>query len=71
MPNGVPVATVALDASKNAAILAVEILALSNTNLSEQLVKFKEEMKVEVEEKIEKLMKHNWVNNFDQSQSLK
>lgn len=58
MPNGVPVATVALDASKNAAILAVEILALSNPNLSEHLVKFKEEMKEEVEEKIDKLIKH-------------
>jgi 5-(carboxyamino)imidazole ribonucleotide mutase len=67
MPNGVPVATVALDASKNAAILAVEILALSNPGIAEQLVKFKKDMKEEVEEKIEKLMKHDWINNFDKA----
>src|SRR6195952_595616 len=59
MPNGVPVAAVALDASKNAAILAVEILALSDSKLSDELIKFKETMKEEVEEKIEKLMKHD------------
>ncbi len=65
MPNGVPVATVALDASKNAAILAIEILALADEKLSERLVKFKESMTQDVEEKIEKLMKQDWVNNFD------
>ncbi len=68
MPNGVPVATVALDASKNAAILAIEILALSDDHLLEKLINFKESMKVEVEEKIKKL-KHDWVNNFDQPKS--
>jgi len=51
MPNGVPVATVALNAAKNAGILAAEILALSNNNLSKRLTAFKKEMKEEVEKK--------------------
>ncbi len=55
MPNGVPVATVALDAAKNAGILAVEILATSNDELTQKLIAFKNEMKEEVEGKIEKL----------------
>ncbi len=37
MPSGVPVATVAVDGAKNAAILAVEILALSDGDLAEKL----------------------------------
>ena len=51
MPNGVPVATVALNAAKNAGILAAEILALSDKNLSKKLTVFKKEMKEEVEKK--------------------
>ena len=37
MPSGIPVATVAIDGAKNAAYLAVEILALSEEGLAEQL----------------------------------
>ena len=37
MPSGIPVATVAIDGAKNAAILAVEILAVSDPALSEKL----------------------------------
>ena len=37
MPPGIPVATVAIDGAKNAAILAVEILALSEPELAEKL----------------------------------
>ncbi len=37
MPSGIPVATVAIDGTKNAAILAVEILALSDEELAEKL----------------------------------
>jgi len=51
MPNGVPVATVALNAAKNAGILAAEILALSDKDLSKKLTAFKNEMKEEVEKK--------------------
>ena len=38
MPSGVPVATVAIDGGKNAAILAAEIIALSDPALDEKLV---------------------------------
>lgn len=50
MPNGVPVATVALNAAKNAGILAAQILALSDKNLSIQLQNFKADMKQKVED---------------------
>ncbi len=44
MPSGIPVATVALDNSKNAAILAVQILSTSNEKLLEKIIAFKEEL---------------------------
>jgi len=64
MPGGVPVATVALDAAKNAGILAVEILAAFDESLSEKLLLFKKDMQEEVLKKIDTL-KGNWVNEFD------
>jgi 5-(carboxyamino)imidazole ribonucleotide mutase len=57
MPNGVPVATVALNAAKNAGILAAEILATSDEALSQKLISFKKEMKEEVEMKAKKIEK--------------
>ncbi len=48
MPNGVPVATVALNASKNAGLLAMQILALANGDLSTKLAAYK----VELEDKV-------------------
>ena len=65
MPNGVPVATVALDAAKNAGILAVEILATSDQALSAKLSEFKKDLQDEVIGKIKK-MKEDWSNGFDQ-----
>jgi len=59
MPNGVPVATVALNAAKNAGILAAEILALSDEKLHQKLVSFKDEMKTEVELKAQNIEKRN------------
>ena len=56
MPNGVPVATVALNAAKNAGILAAEILGIADKNLTNKLVDFKNEMKKEVEKKANLLM---------------
>tara|TARA_B100002051_G_scaffold269726_1_gene301500 strand:+ start:1694 stop:2173 length:480 start_codon:yes stop_codon:yes gene_type:complete len=44
MPAGVPVATVALNGSKNAGILAAQILAISNSQLSKKLKKFKSDL---------------------------
>ena len=42
MPSGIPVATVAIDGAKNAAILAVEILAVADNDLRQQLGEFRE-----------------------------
>jgi 5-(carboxyamino)imidazole ribonucleotide mutase len=55
MPNGVPVATVALNAAKNAGILAAEILGIYDDKLSEKLFAFKKEMEHEVLEKVKNL----------------
>ena len=51
MPNGVPVATVALNAAKNAGILAAEILAISDAQMSKKLEEYKKIMEKEVLEK--------------------
>lgn len=59
MPNGVPVATVALNAAKNAGLLAVEILAVADEMLTQKLMDYKNEMKKEVEKKALKLEKEN------------
>ncbi len=45
MPNGIPVATVALNASKNAGILAAKIIASSDAILLEKMTAYMEEMK--------------------------
>ena len=55
MPSGIPVATVAIDGAENAAILAVQMLALSDDNLASQLEKMKEDMEQGVIKKNEAL----------------
>ncbi|MBC7913788.1 MAG: 5-(carboxyamino)imidazole ribonucleotide mutase [Pyrinomonadaceae bacterium] len=50
MPNGIPVATVALNAAKNAGILAAQILGIADDSLTERLKEYKEEMKRKVEQ---------------------
>ena len=59
MPNGVPVATVALNASQNAGILAAQILGVADANLSEKLKNYKAELKNKVAEMNEELKKKN------------
>jgi 5-(carboxyamino)imidazole ribonucleotide mutase len=44
MPPGIPVATVAVDGAKNAALLAIQILAVSDSELAEKYVQFKKNM---------------------------
>lgn len=50
MPNGIPVATVALNAATNAGILAAQILAVSNRQLTDRLLQYKAELVRKVEE---------------------
>lgn len=51
MPTGIPIAAVAVDGAANAAILAAEILALSDECIAERLVKMRDEMAEGVREK--------------------
>lgn len=55
MPGGIPVATVAIDGAQNAAILAAQILALSDDTLAAKLDDFKKDMEAGVEAKDKKL----------------
>lgn len=49
MPNGIPVATVALNGAKNAGILALRMLAISQPSLQQQLKEFQASMALAVE----------------------
>ncbi len=48
MPNGVPVATVALNAAKNAGILALQILGSSNKEYQKKITNYKKSLEKEV-----------------------
>jgi 5-(carboxyamino)imidazole ribonucleotide mutase len=52
----VPVATVALDAAKNAGILAAEILGIYDEAVSKKIMEYKMQMKEEVERKAERMI---------------
>jgi 5-(carboxyamino)imidazole ribonucleotide mutase len=65
MPNGIPVATVALNAAKNAGILAVSILSVADEKLAEKMDAYKNNMRKEVESKAGKLKEQGWQNQFD------
>lgn len=55
MPSGIPVATVAVNGAKNAAILAIQMLALSDDTLGEKLAEAKRKMIDGVKEKDAKM----------------
>ena len=65
MPNGVPVGTVALNASKNAGILAAEILGTADETISKKVAAYKDSMVKEVIKKVEKMKDDGWENKFD------
>ncbi len=60
MPNGIPVATVALNAAKNAGILAAQILATNNAELGQNLINYKEELRNKVIESADEVEKMNF-----------
>ena len=51
MPSGIPVATMAVNGAKNAAIFAAEIFAVSDSSLREKLAAYREKMVQDVEKK--------------------
>ena len=65
MPNGVPVATVALNAARNAGILAAEIIGSFDETISKKVSDYKNSLNNEVIEKVEKLKREGWENKFD------
>lgn len=65
MPNGVPVGTVALNASKNAGILAAEILGTADETIAMKIADYKNSLSNEVIEKVEKMKREGWENRFD------
>lgn len=50
MPSGIPVATVAINGSKNAAFLALQIMAIKHSQIKEKLVAYRKEMEVQAME---------------------
>lgn len=57
MPSGMPVATVAIDGAKNAALLAIQMGALSDEGLAAKYRTYREDMARAIYEKDEKLQK--------------
>ena len=65
MPNGIPVATVALNGAKNAAILATSIIGSFDESVAKTLGDYKKNLESEVINKAEKLQSEGWKNSFD------
>lgn len=65
MPNGVPVATVALNAAKNAGILAAQIIGSSDETISKKLMDYKNSLNEEVLKKVDKMKNEGFENKFD------
>jgi 5-(carboxyamino)imidazole ribonucleotide mutase len=64
MPNGIPVATVALDAAKNAGLLAARILAAHDPAVADKMEAYQMNLQQAVEDKIQKV-KTSYPNSFD------
>jgi|SRR3990167_2815446 len=62
MPPGIPVATVGIDNAKNAGLLAIQILAVSDKLLEKKLVDYKKSLSDGVKKKAEKLEKVGYKN---------
>jgi 5-(carboxyamino)imidazole ribonucleotide mutase len=64
MPNGIPVATVALNAAKNAGILAAQMLGIADQEIADRLKKFKSDLKSKVEESAENLKSEGYPSEY-------
>lgn len=60
MPPGVPVATVGINAAKNAGILAAQIIGAQNTKITSAIAQYKDKLRKEVFDKNEKIKKIGW-----------
>ena len=66
MPRGVPVATMAINGSKNAALLSIKILATNDKTLSKKLTDYSKGMYKDVieSERLISNMIWRWINNY-------
>jgi 5-(carboxyamino)imidazole ribonucleotide mutase len=64
MPNGVPVATVALNAAKNAGILAAQMIGAFDEAVNKRVSDYKVQLSDEVLQKVNKLKSEGWQNTF-------
>ncbi len=64
MPGGIPVATVALNAGKNAGILAVRILGTCSEEIEKKLQNYEEDLKKKVDSQIKEI-KNSHPNTYD------
>ena len=65
MPNGVPVATVALNAAKNAGILAASMIGAFDKTTGDKVAAYKKTLEEDVLKKVEKIKEQGWNNSFD------
>jgi 5-(carboxyamino)imidazole ribonucleotide mutase len=65
MPGGIPVATVALNGSKNAGILAASIIGTFDARVAENLETYKKQLKENVEEAARDLETKGWKGNLN------
>lgn len=65
MPNGIPVATVALNGAKNAGILAASFIGAFDDAIGKKVEAFKQTLENEVLAKVGKLKTDGWQNQFD------
>lgn len=65
MPNGVPVATVALNAAKNAGLLAAQIIGAYDSKTGDAIAAYKKKMEQQVLDKVNTLREKGWNNQFD------
>ena len=65
MPPGIPVATVGVNAAQNAAILAVEMLALTDGAIAQRLAVYKGSLRIKIEKANKDLaeLKYDWKTN--------
>jgi 5-(carboxyamino)imidazole ribonucleotide mutase len=64
MPGGIPVATVALNGSKNAGILAAQILGASDADIAQRVDEYKDALKNKIEKSAEHLKGKGYPNSF-------
>jgi 5-(carboxyamino)imidazole ribonucleotide mutase len=65
MPGGIPVATVALNGAKNAGILAATIIGAFDATVGQTIAAYKQQLNVEVLQKVAGLKGNGWNNQFD------